>query len=91
MLNHEGFDPDLPTASAVLASLCCVITRYTSNHSPELAELAVSLSLKLSATPDAESPMISEIAKRMEQAWESKLLEDRLATVSVVADSLALH
>jgi len=48
------YDPDLPDAKAVMASLCCVASQYASNPSLELAQLAASLAHKLTAPQYAE-------------------------------------
>lgn len=69
------YDPDLPDANALLASLCCVASRYAARPSPDLAQLAVSLSRKLTAPEYAESRLVSEVAQRLVQQWESIAIE----------------
>lgn len=70
------FDPDLPNASAVMASLCCVATQYASQPSLELAKLAASLAHKLTAPQYAESKLVVEVAKRLVRQWD-EVLDDR--------------
>jgi hypothetical protein len=67
------YDPDLPNASAVMASLCCVATQYASQPSLELAKLAASLAHKLTAPQYAESRLVVEVAKRLVQQWQDVL------------------
>ncbi len=69
------FDPDLPNASAVMASLCCVATQYASQPSLELAKLAASLAHKLTAPQYAESKLVVEVAKRLVRQWDEVLDE----------------
>jgi len=85
------YDPDLPDASAVMASLCCVAAQYASNPSVELAELAASLSHKLTAPQYAESKLVIEVAKRLVQQWEAILQELDEITVSVMPSNMAVH
>lgn len=70
------FDPDLPNASAVMASLCCVATQYASQPSLELAKLAASLAHKLTAPQYAESKLVVEVAKRLVRQWD-EVLDDQ--------------
>ena len=86
--SEEAFDPDLPTASAVLASLCCVITQYAKNPNADLARLALELSRKLGSKPYYESTFVSAIGQRMEEEWSRKLLQE---TGSPVIPTTALH
>jgi hypothetical protein len=73
----EGqYDPDLPNASAVMASLCCVATQYASKPSVELAKLAASLAHKLTAPQYAESQLVVEVAKRLVRQWEEVLNDE---------------
>lgn len=69
------FDPDLPDAKAVMASLCCVASQYASNPSRELAQLAASLAYKLSAPQYAESRLVEEVAKRLVRQWQQVLAD----------------
>lgn len=69
------FDPDLPNASAVMASLCCVATQYASQPSLELAKLAASLAHKLTAPQYAESKLVVEVAKRLVRQWDEVIDE----------------
>jgi hypothetical protein len=67
------FDPDLPTASAVLVSLSCVATRYAVNPSEDLALLGCSLAQTLTAPEYAESGLIQSAAKQLLQDWQALL------------------
>lgn len=79
--NDANYDPDLPDANSVLASLCCVASRYAIHPSSELAELAASLSRTLTAPQYAESKLVSEIAQRLVKQWEEIVVEqNRLLT-----------
>jgi hypothetical protein len=64
------YDPELPDANAVLASLCCVASRYATSPSPELAQLAANLSRKLTAPEYAESKLVVEVAQHLLRHWE---------------------
>ncbi|MGQ0441855.1 MAG: hypothetical protein ACT4OH_00185 [Methylophilaceae bacterium] len=82
MLNTENpksalYDPDLPTASAVMASLCCVATQYAKAPSLGLATLASSLAYTLTAPEYAETQLITTVAKRLICQWESVVLEHK--------------
>ena len=85
---EEHYDPDLPDASSVLASLCCVITQYTKNPNAHLARLALELSRKLGSKPYYESTFVSAIGQRMEEEWSRKLMQE---TGSPVLPTTALH
>jgi hypothetical protein len=85
---EEAFDPDLPDASSVLASLCCVITQYTKNPNANLARLALELSRKLGSNAYYESTFVSAIGQRMEEEWSRKLLQE---TGSPILPTTALH
>lgn len=67
------FDPDLPTASAVLVSLSCVATRYAVNPSEDLALLGCSLAQTLTAPEYAESGLIESAARQLLQEWQALL------------------
>lgn len=69
------YDPDLPDAKAVMASLCCVASQYAGNPSRELAQLAASLAHKLSAPQYAESRLVEEVAKRLVRQWQQVLAD----------------
>lgn len=69
------YDPDLPDAKAVMASLCCVASQYASNPSRELAQLAANLAHKLSAPQYAESRLVEEVAKRLVRQWQQVLAD----------------
>lgn len=88
MKESEAFDPDLPTASDVLASLCCVITQYTKNPSPQLARLALDLSRKLGAEPYSESTLVIAVGQRLEAEWGRKLMQE---TSSPLVSNTAIH
>ena len=85
------FDPDLPDANSVLASLCCVAVQYASKPSLELAELATSLAYKLTAPQYAESKLVTEVAKRLVNQWESILKDQDNMLAKVVPGSSAMH
>lgn len=82
---------DLPDASAVMASLCCVAARYAANPSLELANLAAELSRQLSAPKYAESRLVSEVAQRLVKQWDAIVSEESAAYVSVLPASEAIH
>ncbi len=65
------FDPDLPTACSVLASLNCVAVQFAMSPSIVLAELAASLAYTLSAPEYAESELIVAVAKNLVQQWDA--------------------
>ncbi|MFA6178953.1 MAG: hypothetical protein WC696_04995 [Candidatus Methylopumilus sp.] len=89
---HEAtYDPELPDASSVMASLCCVAVQYASNPSLELAKLASDLSHKLTAPQYAESKLVIEVAMRLVRQWGAILQEQNGLAVSIVPASLALH
>jgi len=69
------YDPDLPTASEVMASLCCVATQYAKEPSLDLATLASSLANTLTAPEYAETKLIVTVAKRLAHQWDSVLRE----------------
>ncbi len=64
------FDPELPSANAVMATLNCVAARYAMQPSLELAELASSLAYKLTAPEYTESKLIEEVAKSLVFQWD---------------------
>lgn len=82
-----GFDPDLPNANAVMASLCCVATKYALEPSLELAKLAADLAYKLMAPEYAESRLVIEVAKRLIVQWHTLIREQEYA---VREDALAV-
>ena len=88
MNESELFDPDLPTASDVLASLCCVITQYTKNPSPQLARLALDLSRKLGTEAYSESTLITAVGQRLQEEWSRKLMQE---TASQLVSNTAVH
>lgn len=65
----ELYDPDLPDASSVMASLLCVATVYAGKPSLELAKLALSLAEKLTAPEYAESELICSVSRRLQIQW----------------------
>ena len=70
------YDPDLPDANAVMASLCCVAARYATHPSTDLAQLAANLSRKLTAPQYAgSSKLVSEVAQRLVRQWEAIVIE----------------
>lgn len=88
MNETEDFDPDLPNASAVLASLCCVITQYTKNPNVHLARLALELSRKLGSKPYSESTLVTSVGQRLQEEWSRKLMQE---TNSPVVINTAVH
>lgn len=88
---ETAYDPELPSASAVLASLCCVAARYASHPSAELAKLAASLSRKLTAPEYAESKLVTEVAKRLVKEWEAIVHEQDQLQSALLPSSNALH
>jgi hypothetical protein len=66
-------DPDLPNATALMAALLAVTTRYASNPSVDLAELALQLSSTLTTAHYAESPLIQDVAQRVHAQWHEVL------------------
>jgi len=84
------FDPDLPTASAVLVSLSCVATRYAVNPSEDLALLGCSLAQTLTAPEYAESGLIQSAAKQLLQDWQALLqAHQEFAMQQAVTDFVA--
>ena len=69
------YDPDLPTANTVMASLCCVATRYAQEPSLGLATLASSLAYTLAAPEYAETELITKVAKNLINQWDSVVRE----------------
>ncbi|MDP3608968.1 MAG: hypothetical protein Q8R74_07845 [Methylophilus sp.] len=69
------FDPDLPTASSVMASLNCVAVQYVMHPSLALAELAARLAYTLTAPEYAESTLVEEVAKNLVQQWDAVVHE----------------
>jgi hypothetical protein len=69
------FDPDLPTASSVMASLNCVAAQYAMHPSLALAELAAKLAYTLTAPEYAESNLVEEVAKNLVQQWDAVVHE----------------
>lgn len=67
------YDPDLPTAGDVMASLCCVATQYASDPSLDLALLGFGLAQTLTAPEYAESHLIVTVSKQLLNQWQSLL------------------
>jgi hypothetical protein len=63
------FDPEMPDATAVMASLLSVTTIYAGKPSFELAKLALSLAETLTAPEYAESELICSVSKRIHMQW----------------------
>lgn len=76
---ESQFDPDLPTASAVIASLCCVATLYASRPSADLARQALDLARKLTAPEYAESKLIVEVGRQLVRQWDRVLVRQMSA------------
>lgn len=81
------YDPELPDATAVMASLCCVAAQYASQPSLELARLASSLAHKLTAPQYAESRLVAEVASRLVRQWEDVLAAQTDVVRSLVPSS----
>lgn len=90
-MNKALYDPDLPNASSVMASLCCVAAQYASKPSRALAELAADLSHKLTAPQYAESRLVTEVAKRLVTQWETVLHEQDILAFRVIPVSSLKH
>ena len=74
--SEATYDPDLPEANAVMASLCCEAARYASHPSTDLAQLAASLARKLTAPQYAgSSRLVNEVAQRLVRQWEAIVVE----------------
>lgn len=83
------FDPDLPTASAVLVSLSCVATRYAVNPSEDLALLGCGLAQTLTAPEYAESGLIQSAAKQLLKDWQALLqAHQTMAMQQAITDGL---
>ncbi|WP_020183964.1 MULTISPECIES: hypothetical protein [unclassified Methylotenera] len=67
------YDPDLPTAGDVMASLCCVATQYASEPSLDLALLGYGLAQTLTAPEYAETDLIVTVSKQLLDQWQSLL------------------
>lgn len=67
------YDPDLPTAGDVMASLCCVATQYARDPSLDLALLGFGLAQTLTAPEYAESKLIVTVSKQLLDQWQSLL------------------
>lgn len=89
--SEAPYDPDLPDANSVIASLCCVATQYASRPSTELAQLALDLARKLAAPEYAESERISEIAQQLVKQWNGVLRERRAAFARIAPSSRAIN
>jgi hypothetical protein len=63
------YDPEMPDASAVMASLLSVTTIYAGKPSLELAKLALSLAETLTAPEYAESDLICSVSRRIHLQW----------------------
>jgi hypothetical protein len=71
--NSGLYDPDLPTAGDVMASLCCVATQYASEPSIDLALLGFGLAQTLTAPEYAESDLIATVSWQLLEQWQSLL------------------
>jgi hypothetical protein len=86
---HAGrspqYDPEMPDASAVMASLLSVTTIYAGKPSLELAKLALSLAETLTAPEYAESDLICSVSKRIHMQWGFVVKDyERLQSCSVL-------
>lgn len=84
-------DPDLPTANAVMASLCCVATQYASKPSVELARQALHLAQELAASRHAESELIMEVAQRLVKQWNQVLSKQMNAFYAAMPGSQSVN
>lgn len=85
------FDPELPTASAVMASLNCVAVQYAQQPSLELAYLASGLAYTLTAPEYAESKLIEEVACSLVFQWGRLLQMHQQASSGWVSDHALLQ
>jgi hypothetical protein len=85
------FDPDLPTASAVMASLCCVTMQYANRPSVELARTALHLAHTLTASEYAESKVIAEVAHRLVSHWDQVLFKQMNRFSTVLPDKQSVN
>lgn len=63
------YNPEMPDASNVMASLLCVTTTYAHRPSYELAKLALRLAETLTAPEYAETELICQVSKRIHRQW----------------------
>jgi hypothetical protein len=73
MVNSALYDPDLPTALAVMGALCCVASQYVHSPSKGLAETALRLAKALSAPEYAESSAVTTIAQQLQRQWADEM------------------
>lgn len=85
------YDPELPDASSVMASLLCVATIYAGKPSLELAKLALSLAEKLTAPEYAESELICSVARRLHMQWGFVVNDYQQLQASVMQANTAMH
>lgn len=84
-IEHSAlFDPELPTATDVMAAICCVATQYALNPSMDLAKLALGLANNLSAPEYAQTRYIEEVAKKLMMQWDSVLAGFQAIEASVM-------
>ncbi len=83
---EKHYDPDLPDANALMASLCCVAAQYAWNPTIELARLAASLAHRLATPHYAESKLIAEVAETLIRQWEA-IVDEQAADLSSVVPS----
>lgn len=72
--HSQLFDPELPTAAAVMASLNCVAVSYAKKPSYSLAVLASHLAYTLTAPEYSENELINEVACNLVFQWHQVLL-----------------
>lgn len=85
------YDPELPTASAVMASLNCVAVQYAQQPSLELAFLASGLAYTLTAPEYAESKLVEEVARSLVFQWDRLLQMHQETSLGRVPDNRLLQ
>ncbi len=65
------YDPTMPDANSVMASLLCVTTTYANRPSLELAKLALNLAETFTAPEYAETALLCEVSKRVYRQWNN--------------------
>lgn len=68
-LNVTHYDPSLPDAESVMASLLYIATLYIRKPTDELARQALRLAETLTAPEYAESELICRVSRRMCVQW----------------------
>lgn len=63
------YDPTMPDANSVMASLLCVTTIYATRPSYELATMALNLAETFTAPEYAETELLCEVSRHVHQQW----------------------